>query len=60
MVTNGAGHLASLRLVVEQAASSFERGWAWVDPMSDAFSLENGGEQFRSLRRGPLRPWRTR
>jgi len=44
-VANGAGHLASLRAVVQEAAASFQPEWAWVDRLAEMFSLENGGEQ---------------
>jgi SAM-dependent methyltransferase len=41
-VTNGAGHLASLRVLVEDALGSASPGWRWTDPLGKAFSLENG------------------
>lgn len=44
-VTNGAGHLGSLRAVVEDAAASCQPEWRWTDRLAEAFSLENGGEQ---------------
>jgi len=44
-VTNGRRHLASLRAVVQDAVAFFQPGWRWVDTVSDAFSLENGGDQ---------------
>ncbi|MHB8505689.1 MAG: class I SAM-dependent methyltransferase [Acidimicrobiales bacterium] len=44
-VTNGAGHLASLRRLVQDVADHLQPGWVWVDRMSDAFSLENGSDQ---------------
>jgi SAM-dependent methyltransferase len=43
-VTHGAGHLASLRVVVEAAAEAFRAGWRWTGP-AEVFSLENGGRQ---------------
>jgi SAM-dependent methyltransferase len=44
-VANGAGHLASLRSVVEEAAQPLRPGWRWIDPLSAAFSLQNGADQ---------------
>jgi len=44
-VANGAGHLASLRAVVEGAADAFRPGWRWTDRLAEVFSLENGGRQ---------------
>lgn len=44
-VTNGAGHLASLRALVQEAAARLHPGWVWADRLSAAFSLENGSEQ---------------
>lgn len=45
VVANGTGHLATLRAVVQDAASSLHPGWRWVDRLAEAFSLENGGDQ---------------
>ncbi len=44
-VTNGAGHLASLRDLVEKAVRPVAADWQWADPLARAFSLENGVEQ---------------
>lgn len=44
-VTNGAGHLASLRDLVEKAVRPVAAEWQWADPLARAFSLENGVEQ---------------
>ena len=44
-VTNGVGHLASLRDLVEKAVRPVAPGWQWADPLARAFSLENGVEQ---------------
>ncbi|MHB8296363.1 MAG: class I SAM-dependent methyltransferase [Acidimicrobiales bacterium] len=44
-VANGAGHLASLRAVVEAAARPYVPGWTWTDRLGEAFSLENGASQ---------------
>ena len=43
VVANGAGHLASLRAVVEAAVN--RPGWEWADRLAAAFSLENGRDQ---------------
>jgi SAM-dependent methyltransferase len=44
-VANGAGHLVSLREVVEAAAQPYLPGWSWGDPLGRSFSLENGASQ---------------
>jgi SAM-dependent methyltransferase len=44
-VANGAGHLASLRLVVEAVAQPYVPGWSWEDDHWRTFSLENGASQ---------------
>jgi SAM-dependent methyltransferase len=44
-VANGAGHLASLRAAVQDAAAPFQPGWSWVDRLGEVFSLENGRDQ---------------
>jgi SAM-dependent methyltransferase len=44
-VANGAGHLASLRAMVEEAAAAHRPGWRWTDRLAERFSLENGGHQ---------------
>lgn len=43
VVANGAGHLGSLRALVEAAVD--QPGWKWADRLAAAFSLENGGDQ---------------
>jgi hypothetical protein len=45
VVTNGAGHLASLRAAVQAAAAPVQPGWRWVFPSAEVFSLENGAGQ---------------
>lgn len=44
-VTNGDGHLASLRAVVDAAAGEWHPGWRWTDRLAKEFSLDNGGPQ---------------
>ncbi len=44
-VTNGSGHMASLRGLIEAAARRDTPGWAMRSPSTHAFSLENGAEQ---------------
>ena len=44
-VTNGAGHLSSLRRLIEAAAAKTNPGWEMKNPATQAFSLENGPEQ---------------
>jgi len=44
-VTNGAGHMASLRSLVEASARKSNPGWEMANPATRAFSLENGGAQ---------------
>ncbi len=44
-VANGAGHLGSLRSVVQDAAAPFQPEWRWTDRLGEPFSLENGAEQ---------------
>ena len=46
-VTNGIEHIASLRALVEAAASDGTPGWKLRNPESRRFSLENGEEQLR-------------
>jgi SAM-dependent methyltransferase len=41
-VTNGAGHLRSLRDLVDSAVAISDPGWRMLDPALQAFSLENG------------------
>lgn len=44
-VTNGAGHLAALRVLVEAAVADDTPGWHMDDPATTSFSLENGVDQ---------------
>lgn len=41
-VTNSAGHLRSLRDLVESAVALSDPGWEMLDPATRVFSLENG------------------
>jgi hypothetical protein len=47
-VTNGAGHMASLRALVEAAVGVATPGWEMRNPSTHAFSLENGEQQLRA------------
>jgi SAM-dependent methyltransferase len=47
VVTNGAGHMSSLRELVESAARRGTPDWAMRNPATHAFSLENGEAQLR-------------
>lgn len=53
-VTNGEGHIASLRRLVEDAVSESTPGWEMRDPATVAFSLDDGAarleERFESVR----------
>lgn len=42
VVTNGVGHIASVRALVEQIVGRSSPGWRMVDWAAEAFSLENG------------------
>ncbi len=44
-VANGAGHLGSLRSVVQDAAAPFQPEWRWTDRLGEPFALKNGAEQ---------------
>ncbi len=44
-ITNGAGHMGSLRALVEQAVHVTNPGWEMRNPSTHVFSLENGGAQ---------------
>jgi SAM-dependent methyltransferase len=44
VVTNGAGHLRSVRDLVEAAAAGTDPGWRMLDPATRAFSLETGSQ----------------
>jgi SAM-dependent methyltransferase len=46
-VTNGEGHIASVRAVVEAAVRPSTPGWRMLDPATRAFSLETGAAQLR-------------
>jgi SAM-dependent methyltransferase len=45
VITNGAGHMRSLRELVESAAREATPGWEMRNPSTHAFSLENGAVQ---------------
>lgn len=47
-VANGLDHMRSLRSLVEAAVQVATSGWTMRDPSTEAFSLENGGDQLRS------------
>lgn len=47
VVTNGAGHMRSLRELVEATAGQGRPGWEMRTPSTHAFSLDNGGAQLR-------------
>ena len=48
VVTNGAEHMRSLRLLVESAVRVATPGWHMRDPSTRTFSLDNGEDQLRS------------
>jgi hypothetical protein len=52
-VTNGAGHLRSLRELVESVVAATDPGWRMLDPAALGFSLEQGpqllGASFASV-----------
>ena len=48
VVTNGAAHIASLRLLVESVVQPTNPGWRMFDWASRAFSLDEGDDTLRS------------
>jgi SAM-dependent methyltransferase len=48
-VTNGGGHLRSLRGLVESTVTFSDPGWRMVDPATRCFSLENGARQLAAV-----------
>ncbi|MDQ2740024.1 MAG: class I SAM-dependent methyltransferase [Actinomycetota bacterium] len=47
-VTNGSGHIASMRACVEAAVQPSTPGWRMIDPAVRAFSLETGATQLKA------------
>jgi SAM-dependent methyltransferase len=47
-VTNGEGHIASVRALVEAAVAPSQPGWRMLDPATRAFSLESGAAQLEA------------
>ena len=48
VLTNGQGHMQSLKVLVEAAVGVATPGWEMRNPSTHAFSLENGEEQLRA------------